>query len=340
VNGNILLIRLRSMGDIVLTLPAVHALREKFPGARITFLTSRQNAALLGGFREVDEMITLDYARYRGGNPIAIITETFALLRRLRAGRFSLVVDFQGYAETAWLTRLSSAPQRWGTLYRRSRRWAYTCGVAHNSLMHPAEWNLSLLKECGLRPGKILNEFTLPDSAVAEARHLFSAMGLGTAHPVLFIQPFTSWTPKNWPLDLYLAVARHWQKRGVQTLFGGGPTEQAALQPVRQAGFPVAAGNPLLVTAGLMKLASLILGGDTGMLHLAVAMNKRVLMIIGSLDPGRPYPFQHPDWTITPQKRQPVSSLSTEAVIEASTRAFAALDLGAALSDPRSSEPA
>ena len=57
VPSNILLIRFKSIGDILFTLPAVHMVRENFSGAKITFLTSRENAPLLQGFREVDEII-------------------------------------------------------------------------------------------------------------------------------------------------------------------------------------------------------------------------------------------------------------------------------------------
>ena len=67
---NILLMRLKSMGDVLFILPAVHLLREVFPRARISFLVSAENAPLLAGFRDVDNTITLDRARYRGGNPL------------------------------------------------------------------------------------------------------------------------------------------------------------------------------------------------------------------------------------------------------------------------------
>jgi ADP-heptose:LPS heptosyltransferase len=319
---NILLIRLKSIGDILFLLPAVHVVRDSFPGAKITFLTSRENASLLGGFREVDEVIMLNRARLQSGNPKAILAEAFSLLRRLRRGKFSLVVDFQGYGETAWLAWLSGAPQRWGNVYNKGRRWAYTHGVARNERIHHVDWYLSLLEQCGLRPGKILNEFVLPDDALNEARQFFAAHNLNAASSTLFIQPFTSSPNKNWPLDRQLAVARHWQARGLQILFGGGPAERAALEPVRQAGFPVSAGVPLLVTGGLMKLSSLILGGDTGALHLAVAMGKRVVMIRNSIAPGSPYPYQHPDWAVTPTSGRVVSSIETGAVIGACARAF------------------
>ena len=114
---NILLIRFKSIGDVILTLPAVHAVRENRPSAKITFLTSKENAVLLRGFREVDEVIALDRAALRSGNPLKILPEFFGLLRRLRAGKFSLAIDFQSYGETAWLARITGASQRWGSVY-------------------------------------------------------------------------------------------------------------------------------------------------------------------------------------------------------------------------------
>jgi ADP-heptose:LPS heptosyltransferase len=325
---NILLIRLKSIGDVVLTLPAVHVVRQNFPSAQITFLTSQENAPLLEGFREVDKIIAIDRAALRSGNPLKVVPEGIGLLHRLRRGKFSLVVDFQGYGETAWLARWTGAPQRWGSVYNPDRRWAYTRGVTRNDNIQIADWNLSLLAQCGLKPGPVQNEFFLPDGALAAARGFFAAQKLDPAAPTLFIQPFTSSPHKNWPLDRYLAVARHGREHQWQILFGGGPAERAALEPARQAGFPVSAGVPILVTGGLMKLSSLILGGDTGALHLAVAMGKRVVMPRHSINPNSPHPFQHPDWVVIPEPGRDVSHIETPAVIAACVRAFA--ELGAA----------
>ncbi len=300
----------------------MHVVRERFPGATITFLTSSENTPLLQGFREVDEVIRLDRVRFQSGNPGAIVSEAFSLFRRLRRGKFSLVVDFQGYGETAWLSWLSGAPERWGNVYGPGRRWAYTRGVTRNDRIHHVDWYLSFLQQCGLPPGKIVNDFVLPKEALGEARKFIVAHNLDAAKPVLFIQPFTSSPQKNWPLDRYLAVARHGREHGLQILFGGGPAERAALEPARQSGFPVSAGVPLLVTGGLMKFSSLILGGDTGALHLAVAMGKRVVMIGDSVAQVKTHPFQHADWTITPPAGQILSSLETGPVIQACFRAL------------------
>src|ERR1017187_2039952 len=121
-NANILLTRLKSIGDILFTLPAVHRVREAFPEARISFLVSKEYAPLLEGFRDVDYVIAIDRARLRQRNPVAIAREMVGLLGRLRRPRFSLAVDFQGYGETALLTWWTGGPATLGERLSPSRR--------------------------------------------------------------------------------------------------------------------------------------------------------------------------------------------------------------------------
>ena len=74
-----------------------------------------------------------------------------------------------------------------------------------------------------------------------------------------------------------------------------------------------------------MNLSTLILGGDTGLLHLAVAMDKRVIMIMGSISPGSSHPFQHREWTVTPAQGQFVATITADATNEACDQALAEL---------------
>jgi ADP-heptose:LPS heptosyltransferase len=319
----VLFIRFKSIGDLIFTLPAVWQVRESFPGAKIVFLTSRENAGLLRGFSEVDEIIEVDRGIFRQGNPWKILRATAGLIRRLRREKLSLAVDLQGFVETAALTWCSGAPQRWGNVYNKGRRWAYTHGVTRDYGLHPIDWNLFLLRECGLAIKAIRNEMILPADVLQSAQDFFAANRLQPDQRTLFIQPFTSSPAKNWPLAGYLAVAEYWHERGLQVLFGGGPDERAALDPARAAGYVVAAGVPLLVSAGLMKLSTVVLGGDTGMPHLALALGKRVVVIMQSNQPGTCVPFQHADWTVTPAAGQAVANISSEAVNAACAKAFA-----------------
>jgi hypothetical protein len=313
---HILVIRLTAMGDVVLTLPAVALLRQNFPTAKITFLTTKENAELLHGFRDVDETIAIDRAVLRGKNLFRTTIEVLRLIRQLRAGKFSLAVDLQANGESGWLTRLTGARQRWGFVKKASRRWAYTKSAGHFRL-HPAASHLHLLEQSGLKPGAVCNEFTLPETAVNAARAWFAAQRLDAEKPTLYVQPFTSAAHKNWPLENYLAVARHWRSQGVQIILGGGPGDRAALEPARQAGFAVSAGVSLLVTGGLMQSSTLILGGDTGALHLAVAQGKRVLMLMHQTTRSCPVPFQHPDWVVVAPRSATITEISVAEVIAA-----------------------
>jgi ADP-heptose:LPS heptosyltransferase len=269
---------------------------------------------LLRGFGGVDEAIALDRAALRSGNPMRVAPHFFSLLRLLRAGKFDLVVDFQGNGETAWLTRLTGAPQRWGSVYNPGQGWAYTQRVARPRNVHPADTNLELLRRCGLAPGSPKNEFALPADALAEARNFFAGQQLDLAGRTLFLQPFTSSPQKNWPLENFIELARHWRAQGGQVIFGGGPADREALEPAAAAGFAVSAGVPLLVTGGLMKLSTLTVGGDTGALHLAVALGRRVVMLMHAMEAGSPHPFGQPGWVVRPDKTTDISKISLATV--------------------------
>jgi ADP-heptose:LPS heptosyltransferase len=318
---NLLLIRLKSIGDVVFTLPAVNALRDRFPTAKISFLTSKENASLPRGFRAVDEIIALDRAAFRTGNPWKIGREFFSLLRRLRAGKFSLVVDFQGFGETAWFARLTGAPQRWGSVYGAGRQWAYTRGLIRDEKLHPADWNLRLLAECGIQAGTVKNDFSLPAEASAMARDFWAENKLDLHKPTLLIQPFTSTEQKNWPLENYLAVARHWRERGVQVIFAGGPADREPLAAASAEQFCVVTTLPLLGSAGLVQLATLTLGGDSGLGHIAVAQGRRVVMLMMHRRPGACVPFGHSDWAIVPANSTRIREIAVETVLAETAKA-------------------
>ncbi len=311
---NILLIRLKSIGDVVLTLPAVNVIRDNFPTAKITFLTSKENTGLLRGFREVNDVIAVDRAALRGGHPLKVVPEFFGLVRRLRAGKFDLVVDLHGIGETGWLARVTGAPQRWGPVQTAGRGRAYTRKIQHAPEIHAAEWHRRMLAQCGLKIGEVRNEFVLPDAALNDARNWFADHQLDPTRPTIYLQPFTSAAHKNWPLGNYLAVAKHWRAAGLQIIIGGGAADFAALEPARREGLAVSAGVPLLVTGGLMQLSTLVAGGDTGALHLAVALGKRVLMLMHQLSPGCPAPFQHPDWVVAAPRPEAIAEISVAEV--------------------------
>ncbi len=315
---NILFIKLKSIGDVVFTLPALRLVRENFPAARITYLTSAENEPIVAGFKEVNAVLTLDRKVFKRGNLPAMSATTLKLLREMHRGKFSLAIDFQCYAETAALAGLTRAPQRWGFQQgNRWRRFAYTRALPRPENLHPVDANLELLAHFGLKRLPVKNEFQPAVQGREEAQRLLAENRLNPAKPILFIQPFTSSPNKNWPLAKHLAVATHWRAKGLQVCFGGGPAERGLLQPAIAAGFPVFAGAPLAPAIWLINSSSLVLGSDTGLLHLAVAMGKRVLMLMGPDYPGRCIPYGHPEWVLSGSPEISLVELPEEVVNQA-----------------------
>lgn len=316
----ILIIRIKSIGDVLFTLPATNMVRENEPDSHITFLVGSESAGLIKGFPAVDQIITYDRARLK--KPLTALPELLRILYNIRRGKFSLVIDMQGYGETAWLSWFSGAKERWGAVYSKGRDWAYTKGVTRRDDIHPADWCQRLLEACGMKAGAVKNEFHLPAAAQDSAREWFEKHDLNPEIRTLYIQPFTSRTFKDWPLENYLTVARHWREKGVQIIFGGGPGDAAALEPARAAGFSVLAGSSMLVTGGIMQLSSLVLGGDTGMLHLAVGLGQRTIMLIGHIVSGSSDLYQHREWAVVPPEGMGMKAIAVETVIEETTAAL------------------
>lgn len=320
---SILIIRFKSMGDIVFTLPAVDRLRRCFPSARLVYLVSKEHAPVVAGFSQIDEVIEVDRAAFRRQSLRAMCVAGSDLFRRLRNGRYGLAIDFQSYGETALLTWLTRARERWGWFDKPVRRRAYTRAIRRRYDMHPADWFSFVLSECGLRAEPGGNVCGLPPNGDREAGAFLREHDLDPGRPILLIQPFTSARAKDWPLEKLRAVASHYRNRGCHVVFAGGPGDRERLASISSSGFPVSAGISLSGAAGLAARATVVLGGDTGLLHLAVALGQRVVMLIGSSAPGACVPYAHPDWALTPASGEPVSAMKTSTVIAAIDRAFA-----------------
>ncbi len=295
----ILLIRWKSIGDVVFTLPALRCLRSNFPDSRITYLTSPEFLRLVKSFSIADEILTVDRTRlkrfYKGG-----IVELLKLFRAIARTRYDLVIDFQSYGETAWVSWLTRAPQRWGVINRTSRAWAYTHAVLRDDQAHPADMNLRCLAESGVDISHPENLLELPLENRIAAEKLSLEFGLRSDRPAVFIQPFTSTPGKDWPLEKWLALARRLRSLEIQVLFGGGPADRARLERAILDNYPVAAGTDLLTSCSLAARCDLVIGPDTGLLHIASAMGCRVILIKHLL--WNAYPYGHPDWVLTPRK--------------------------------------
>ena len=311
---NILVIRLGGIGDILFTLPAINLLKDNFANCHLSYLTKKAFLPIIKGFPAVDEVIAYDSDGFNNRNPIRKFQTAISLFQKLHQADYQLIIDFHGLGKTALIGSLTGAKERWGIIRKKISKPFYTYSQPIIPNIHRIDLNRLLLENVGLNQYSVKNSFVLPQIDFQKGLNLWKELGLSFEQPTLFIQPFTNFENKNWPLENYLAVAHYCKSHNVQVIFGGGPKDSKALHHVA-IDFPVTAGRAdFLTTASLMKLSTLILGGDTGMLHLAVALDKKVIMLMNGTGYQRFYPYQHQNWAIIPKSSFNIEDIEIETV--------------------------
>jgi len=293
LSPHVLAIQLKRIGDLLLTTPALHALRTA--GARVTLALADNTAPLLPAL--TGEVID-DTLVFRRGSIQLAQWRRVAFARR---GEFDAVVDFTGNDRSALLTRLSGARQRViaRDALKRAARWRPWCYTAFAEtdvrLRHTVDRYLDTVRALALLipefseknpPAPVLH---LPAEARAAAQE---AMGGHTDYAV--VHPGSARAEKYWPPERWAVVIDHVQRvRGVPVALTGGrgdPFEDAHLQAIRAAlSAPVAADLAgrldLLALAALIAGSAFFLGVDSGPMHLLAAARRPAVVLFGPTNP-------------------------------------------------------
>ncbi len=288
-----LVVRLGSLGDIVHTLPAVAALRDAYPGARLGWLVERKWAAILEANPELDEVIPLDRGSWRA---------VASRVRQLRAARYTCAIDFQGLYKSAILAFLSGAGRRIGFDSGSAREGGatifYTQRVSSPDA-HIVEENLGLAEACGARRGACRFPLRIPEEAEVEVDRRLAASGLAE---FFVVSPGGGWRSKCWPPERYGELCRELERRhGWRAVVNHGPGERELADAVCRAAvpaLPVVLSTNLPQLMALVKRAKCVVAGDTGPLHLAAALGTPVIGLYGPTDPKRNGPYNTADMVV------------------------------------------
>jgi len=300
----ILLVRLRQIGDVVFTTPAVRALRRQYPGAHIAYVVEPAAADVLRGNPHLNELIVAPITR-----GVARIATEYALIRRLRAQRFDLAIDFHGGPRGSLVTWLSGAPRRIG-YHVMGRSWMYTQVVERPRALrarHSVENQWDLLRAIGIDPpDRSRDGVEMPTDPAAAARvaDWLATAGVGP-HDRLVVIHVSAGNPfRRWPIESFAEVAatlaRDAQTRIVIT---AGPSEQvAARQVVAGARSRLEGGAStgvldyrdlsLSELRAALDRAALYIGGDSGPLHVAATSAAPIVGIYGPTLPIRSEPWR------------------------------------------------
>jgi lipopolysaccharide heptosyltransferase II len=298
-------VRLRLVGDVVFTTPAVHAVRGRFPDARLDYLVEAPAAPVVRHCPDIDTVIEVE--RPRG---LARLRSDLALASRLRRERYTVAVDFHGGPRSAWLTWASGAPTRIG-FDIPGRRWAYTTRVPwHPDLTPPRhsvlnQWDVVTPLGIG-PPTPDADPVRMTPGADAERRAAarLSAAQVPPDAPLVVLHVSASNPFRRWPRAAFVRVAATLAADDPRRriMITAGPSEADAAAAIaedarHQAG---TAGNgilrcgepPLDELHVIMSRAQLFIGGDSGPLHVAATTAVPIVALFGPTLPARSMPWR------------------------------------------------
>lgn len=284
----VLLTRLSALGDIVHTWPLAAQLRNALPDLELYWLVERHFAPLVETHVGVRGAIPVATRRWRKGllTP-ATREEAREVLQRLRGLGLDVALDPQGLLKSAVWARIAHIPKRVG-LGRQHRR-ERGAGLFYTETVDPppetthvVDMNLSLARALGVTP----ELGAAPDGRFLLAEGSGPHLAAGTA----VVLPATGGPGKAWPPACWAELAAALASRGRPVCVAWGPGERSVAEQIAaEAGTAVEVAPPTSIVqlAHLLACAAVVVGGDTGTVHLAASLGVPTVAVFLATDPLR-----------------------------------------------------
>ncbi|HTM07760.1 MAG TPA: lipopolysaccharide heptosyltransferase II [Verrucomicrobiae bacterium] len=275
------------LGDVVLTIPLIAALRRRFPGALLAVLCTPQGKAILQGHPDIDEIIVLE--KKRDGGRHANLWKKAA---ELKARRFTIAVSPHKSLRTALLLCLAGIPLRIG--FRQSAGWfLYHHRVERDASRHDVERNLSLVEALGIDPVECPRELRIEATRASQEKiqRLFDELGIVRGGLIVGVNPGSIWPTKRWTIEGYAGVCAELKARhGAQIVLFGGPEDREIIDCIMEranCGAVSLAGRiGLSDLAAAMERCRVFVTNDSGPMHVAVATGVPVVAIFCATTPS------------------------------------------------------
>ena len=308
--SRILLVRTDRIGDTLLTLPAVTALRQTFPDAFIAFLCQPYTEPMVRRINGLDQVLTYENeGKHQGFQGIELLS------KELRSYQFDFSVVFFPRASLIWALWRSGIPRRIGTGFRWYSFLLTDRVMEHRSecLKHEADYNLNLLSPLlGTKIPEPQFDFQTDPELSEEWETLQNQNGVSSDY--IIIHPGSGNSAPNLNLEQYQMLAETiLQETGWQILLTGSPAEAEINQHL----VDKISGNRIIDLSAKLNLvqlmecirnARLLITSSTGPLHLADAQNTSVLGFFCPLPPHTPVrwgPYQQSEWVVSPDLKSP-----------------------------------
>lgn len=280
----ILLIKLRGIGDVLLSTVVIRNLALEFPGARLEFLTEPPAADVLRGNSDLDEVLLFDRRT----------VSAVGLIRMVRGRRYDLVIDLFGNPRTALVTRLSGARYRVGYRFR-GRTYAYNIVTEpRGGEVHNTQFNLDAIERIAVA----IQDRNLYFPILTED-HQFADQFMATAgwigKRVVAISSSGGWYTKRWGKERFAELAdRLIRTHRCAVLLPWGPGEEQDAAEIRAGMHETAQLAPkttLKQLGALLSRCSFMVSNDSGPMHIATAVGTPVVGIYGPTNPTLQGPY-------------------------------------------------
>jgi ADP-heptose:LPS heptosyltransferase len=284
----ILVINFGQLGDVVLSFPALKAIREKFPQSWITVLTGKACAQIveLSGF--ADSVTVVDRVALRDGNKIISIGKIFRLVQKVRRERFDFVIDLHSLPETNILGFLSGASDRlFAQRENRSIDWLSNFTPKppiEDKSKHTTDKYLDVLLPLGIKDAPRTIQLTPHKEDLEAVEKIFKKKKVRTDVPIVGLFPGAGHSGRRWALENFSEVANLFANSdGLQVVAICGPEEKELLEQARKM-FPssVCFLDKLTLTqlAAATTRLSILISNDTGPMHIAAATGTPIVVLV------------------------------------------------------------
>ncbi len=279
---NILLIKLRYLGDVVLCTPLLPLVRKRFPGATITFLVNPGAAEVLEGNPYLDAVWEL---------PRQSWWQQLKFIQQIRARDFDVVIDLTDGDRPAFLAWVTGAPVRLG--YNREKRWRgklYTQVLpSEYGTMHMVDYHGQALVGLGIHESVGEPEvFVRSEDSHPDKDRMSQVSSNG--QPIVLLHPTARYENKTWPLERFSQIADWLSEQGIRVALIGSAQDiligQEILNLTTHKPENLMGKTSLSQLAALMKQSQLLIGNDGGPMHLAAAVGCPVVGLFGPTDPA------------------------------------------------------
>src|ERR1700690_3176307 len=288
---NILVIKLRHIGDVLLTVPVFRALRETFPGAKISALVNSGTEDVLAGNPLIDEIIVFD-RKVKSASALKKLIKEFSFLRMVRVKGFDMTANLTSGDRAAKLSLVSGA--RYRIAYNQEgglvgKRYLYTHRAAKDGSQHMVLQNLDVVRQFSITTDNLVVDFSLSEDAKRFADDIFKKHSIIESDTVVHIHPTSRWLFKCWK-DEYMAEVINWllNKNAwvvVTSSPSGREMEKAVniLSLVNDSAkvIDLCGKTTIKQLAAISARSDLFVGVDSAPMHIAAAVKTPVIALFG-----------------------------------------------------------